>query len=111
MILLDKKDVNIVYYSHGGEDKMKTVTLRMEDNVKDALDEMLDSMGMNIATFYNIYTLRTLRDRKIPFDITAPVDPFYADVNISQIKKAQQQIKNGETVTMSFDKLETMANE
>ena len=90
---------------------MKTVTLRMEDNVKEALDDMLDSMGMNIATFYNIYTLRTLRDRKIPFDITAPADPFYSDVNVAQIKKAQEQIRNGETVTVSFDKLEAMADE
>lgn len=90
---------------------MKTVTLRMEDNVKDDLDEMLASMGMNIATFYNIYTLRTLRDRKIPFDITAPVDPFYSESNMAQIKKAQNQIQNGETVTVSFDKLEAMANE
>ena len=90
---------------------MKTVTLRMEDNVKEALDDMLDSMGMNIATFYNIYTLRTLRDRKIPFDITAPADPFYSDANVAQIKKAQEQIKNGETVTVSFDKLEAMADE
>lgn len=90
---------------------MKTVTLRMDDNVKDDLDEMLASMGMNIATFYNIYTLRTLRDRKIPFDITAPTDPFYSESNIAQIKKAQNQIQNGETVTVSFDKLESIANE
>ena len=90
---------------------MKTVTLRMDDNVKEALDDMLDSMGMNIATFYNIYTLRTLRDRKIPFDITAPADPFYSDANVARIKKAQEQIKNGETVTVSFDKLEAMADE
>ncbi len=90
---------------------MKTVTLRMEDNVKDDLDEMLASMGMNIATFYNIYTLRTLRDRKIPFDITAPVDPFYSESNIAQIKKAQKQIQNGETVTVSLDELEAITNE
>ena len=90
---------------------MKTVTLRLEDNVKESLDEMLESMGMNIATFYNIYTLRTLRDRKIPFEITAPEDPFYSDTNIAQIKKARGQIENGETVTVSFDKLEAMADE
>lgn len=92
---------------------MKTVTLRMDDKVKEDLDKMLDSMGMNIATFYSIYTLRTLRDRKIPFEITAPTDPepFFSDTNISQIKKAQRQIKNGETVTVSFKKMETMGDE
>lgn len=83
----------------------------MDDNVKKDLDEMLDAMGMNIATFYNIYTVRSLRDRKIPFDITAPSDPFYSEANIAQIKKAQNQIRNGETVAVSLDKLEAMADE
>ncbi len=60
---------------------MKTVTLRMDDDTKKELDEMLDAMWMNIATFYSIYTIRSLRDRKIPFDITAPADPFYTETN------------------------------
>ena len=85
----------------GGEAKMKTITLRMEDNVKEALDEMLESMGMNISTFYNIYTLRALRERKIPFDITAPADPYFSEPKVDQIKKFQNmalnaKIKNAE---------------
>lgn len=90
---------------------MKTVTLRMDDDTKKELDEMLDAMGMNIATFYSIYTIRSLRDRKIPFDITAPADPFYTETNMTQIKKAQKQIQNGQTVTKSLDQLEAMAGE
>ena len=90
---------------------MKTVTLRMDDNTKEALDEMLDSMGMNIATFYSIYTVRALRDKKIPFDITAPSDPFYSNKNILQIKKSMQQVKLGDTVTVSLKDLEAMADE
>lgn len=90
---------------------MKTVTLRMDDDTKKELDEMLDAMGMNIATFYSIYTIRSLRDRKIPFDITAPAEPFYTETNMTQIKKAQKQIQNGQTVTKSLDQLEAMAGE
>lgn len=90
---------------------MKTVTLRMDDDTKKELDEMLDAMGMNIATFYSIYTIRSLRDRKIPFDITAPADPFYTETNMTQIKKAQKQVQNGQTVTKSLDQLEAMAGE
>ncbi len=90
---------------------MKTVTLRMDDDTKKELDEMLDAMGMNIATFYSIYTIRSLRDRKIPFDITAPADPFYTETNMTQIKKAQKQIQNGQTVKKSLDQLEAMAGE
>ncbi len=90
---------------------MKTVTLRMEDNVKAELDDMLDAMGMNIATFYNIYTMKTLNERRIPFDITAPVDPFYSEANLAQIKKSHEQAKNGKVIVKSLEELETMASE
>ena len=32
----------------------------------------------HISTFYMIYTKKALRDRRIPFDIEAPADPFYS---------------------------------
>ena len=89
---------------------MKTVTLRLEDSVKDELDKMLESMGMNIATFYNIYTLRSLRDRKIPFDITAAEDPFYSESNMKYLRKSKEQIQNGQVVVKTMEELEAMAN-
>ena len=57
---------------------MTTISLRMDDQMKKELDEMCEAMGMNISTFYMIYTKKALRDRRIPFDIEAPADPFYS---------------------------------
>ncbi len=51
---------------------MTTVSLRLEDNLKKELDLMCDEMGMSLTTFFTIYAKRALRDRKIPFEITAP---------------------------------------
>ena len=48
---------------------MTTISLRMDDQMKKELDEMCEAMGMNISTFYMIYTKKALRDRRIPFDI------------------------------------------
>ena len=53
---------------------MTTISLRMDDQMKKELDEMCEAMGMNISTFYMIYTKKALRDRRIPFDIEAPAD-------------------------------------
>ena len=52
---------------------MTTVTLRFDDETKEQLDEMVDEMGMNLTTFFMIYAKKSLRDRCIPFEITAPV--------------------------------------
>ncbi len=89
---------------------MKTVTLRMEDSVKDELDRMLASMGMNISTFYNLYTLRTIRDHKIPFEITAAEDPFYSESNVKHLQKSKEQIRQGKVIVKSMKELEAMAN-
>lgn len=52
---------------------MTTVSLRFDDQMKKELDEMCDAMGMNLTTFFMIYAKKALRDRKIPFDLEAPV--------------------------------------
>ncbi len=90
---------------------MTTVSIRLDDQDKIALEEMCADMGMNISTFYMLYTKKVLRERKIPFMIEAPLDPFYSASNISQIRKADEQIKAGKVVTRSLDELEAMANE
>ncbi|MGN0164132.1 MAG: type II toxin-antitoxin system RelB/DinJ family antitoxin [Candidatus Ornithomonoglobus sp.] len=90
---------------------MTTVSLRFDDNMKKDLDEMCAEMGMNLTTFFMIYAKRALRDRKIPFDIVAPIDPFYSEANMAQIKKADEQVLKGKIVTKTMDELEAMAGE
>ncbi len=89
---------------------MTTVSIRLDDQDKIALEEMCADMGMNISTFYMLYTKKVLRDRKIPFMIEAPIEPFYSVANMEQIRKADAQVKAGKVVTRSLEELETMAN-
>ncbi len=90
---------------------MTTVSLRFDDDMKKELDEMCEEMGMNLTTFFMIYAKKVLRDRKIPFEISAPVDPFYSESNVKRIKKADQQIREGKVVVKSISELEKMEDE
>ena len=94
-----------------GDFDMITVSLRFEDEMKRQLDEMCDEMGMNLTTFFMIYAKRALRDRRIPFDIVAPADPFYSASNLKQLEKTDRQIKEGQVVVKSIEDLERMENE
>ena len=85
---------------------MTTISLRMDDQMKKELDEMCEAMGMNISTFYMIYTKKALRDRRIPFDIEAPADPFYSEQNMAQLRKSAQQVKEGKIITKTMEDLE-----
>ena len=53
---------------------MKTISIKLEDSVYEELETMLDAMGQTKQTFYETYTRTTLRQRRIPFLIEAPVD-------------------------------------
>ena len=88
---------------------MTTISLRLDDDMKKELDAMCDEMGMNITTFFMIYAKKALRDRKIPFEITAPADPFYSERNVAQIHNSDQQIKQGRVIVKTMDELEAMA--
>ena len=90
---------------------MTTISLRFEDDMKKELEEMCNDMGMNLTTFFMIYAKKALRDREIPFDITAPADPFYSATNMAQLAKAERQIRDGKVVVKTMEELEAMANE
>lgn len=90
---------------------MTTVSLRFDDEMKRQLDEMCDEMGMNLTTFFMIYAKKALRDRRIPFDVVAPLDPFHSDSNMEQLRKAVQQVRDGQVVVKTMEELEAMERE
>lgn len=90
---------------------MVTVSLRLEDNFKKELDKMCDEMGMNLTTFFMIYAKKALRERRIPFEIEAPLDSIYSKTNIEQLKRSSEQINNGQMIVKTMEELEAMENE
>ena len=90
---------------------MTTVSLRFDDEMKRQLDEMCDEMGMNLTTFFMIYAKKALRDRRIPFEVAAPLDPFYSDSNMEQLRKATRQVENGQVIVKTIEELEAMERE
>ncbi len=60
---------------------MTTISLRFDNEMKKQLDEMCDEMGMNLT---------------------------YSDSNMEQLKKANQQIKNGQVIVKTIEELEAM---
>lgn len=42
---------------------------------------------------------------------TAPLDPFYSDSNMEQLRKANQQVKSGQVIVKTMEELETMERE
>lgn len=62
-----------------------TINLRIDADLKKELDSILHEMGMNITTAFTIFAKKVARERRIPFEITAP-DPFYSEENMKMLK-------------------------
>ena len=76
---------------------MATITLRIEDEEKKRLDAALANIGMNITTFYGIYTKKFLTELRIPFEISVnePKEPFFSDENQKHLQAAINRLESG----------------
>ena len=85
------------------------VNVRMDEEVKKAMEEVCKELGITMSTAFNIYARKIVREKRIPFDVS--VDPFYSESNIKALEESIQQLKEGKTVTKTMECLEEMEKE
>jgi DNA-damage-inducible protein J len=47
----------------------KSVSFRIDSDLKDQADELFARLGLNITTAFNIFLRQSVREGRIPFDI------------------------------------------
>ena len=50
-----------------------TFSIRMEENLKTQFEGLCDSFGMNMNTAFNVFARAVVRERRIPFELTAEI--------------------------------------
>ena len=70
--MLNDSFLNIIEEKAKAPVGMKTISIRLEDTIYEELSEMLNAMGQTKQTFYESFTRTALRERRIPFIISAP---------------------------------------
>ena len=71
-----------------------TFSVRMDDNLKKEFDSLCSDFGMSMSTAITVFAKAVVRERKIPFEITA-TDPFYSESNQKYLMKALEDYKLG----------------
>lgn len=51
---------------------MKTTTIRMDDNLKREVTEMLDSLGLSFSSYVTMASKQLVTQRRIPFEVILP---------------------------------------
>ncbi len=75
-----------------------TLNVRMDANLKKQFDELCADFGMTPSTAVNIFVKTLVRERRIPFEISAPHDPFYSETNMRRLREAVAQLDAGKGV-------------
>ena len=70
-----------------------TVSIRMDEDLKKQFDAFCSDIGMSMTTAICVFVKKAVRERRIPFDITADNDPFYSAENIQRLRKSIAQMK------------------
>ena len=72
-----------------------TLTARVDEQDKKDFDDFCSSVGLNTSVAINLYVKAVLRERRIPFEISQPRDPFYDDTNLAIIEKSVKELRAG----------------
>lgn len=63
---LDKKEVTVM-------NSVSSVSFRIDSNLKSQADALFASLGLNMTTAFNMFLRQSVREGKIPFEVTIDV--------------------------------------
>jgi DNA-damage-inducible protein J len=67
----------------------------MDSGLKKQAETLFKEMGMNMSTAFNIFARQAVRQRKIPFEISAEIDSFYSESNKKILMESIHQLEKG----------------
>ena len=80
-------------------------SIRMDESLKNQFDYLCQEFGMNTTTAINIFARAVVRERKIPFEITAPESKITREDAINAFRLLRAQAKANGVSDMSLDEI------
>jgi len=84
------------------------LNIRIDRELKEQAEVFFCELGLNMSSAFNIFVRQSLRQGKIPFELSLATDPFYSSTNMSYLRKSIQEADNGKFVTKTLDELRAM---
>lgn len=78
-----------------------TFSVRMDEQLKTELDDLCTQFGMNTSTAINLFARAVVRERRIPFEITAAP----SDAGLKAFQSLRRQAKANGLQDMSLDEI------
>lgn len=91
--------------------KQATFSVRMEEGLKHQFDDLCYEFGMNASTAFNMFARAVVRERKIPFEISA--ESYNAKLQSSgrmAFMALREQAQNEGLSNLSFEEINEEIN-
>ena len=69
------------------------MSVRVDDDIKKGFDKFCEDVGMNASVAVNMFIRATLRENRLPFDVSSVSDPFYSEANMQRLRKSMVQME------------------
>lgn len=79
-----------------------TLTVRLDGGLKRQAEAICEEMGLNMSSAVTIFLKRLVKERAIPFRVSAD-DHFYSPANINHLRAAAARMEAGEYVVHELD--------
>ena len=87
--------------SQKGVDNMATanVTMRMDEELKSQLQELVSNLGMDLTTFFTITAKQAVREQRIPFNISMEIPNAETKAAIEEVGQMKKNPSMGKSYT------------
>lgn len=82
-----------------------TFSIRMDENLKRQFDILCNDFGMNATTAFNIFARAVVRERRIPFDITASQPEPTLATGFQAFMSLREEARQNGIQDMSLDEI------
>ena len=82
-----------------------SVNFKLAPDVKKSMESACRDMGLSMSAAFTIFAKKVARERRIPFEITAP-DPFYSEENMAELLRRIEEIETGRSTLKPHDLIE-----
>ena len=84
------------------------LNIRIDRELKEQAEVFFNELGLNMSSAFNIFVRQSLRQGKIPFELSIVADPFYSPANMAVLRLSIQEANNGIFVTKTLNELQAM---
>lgn len=75
------------------------ITMRMDEELKSQLQELVSNLGMDMTTFFTVTAKQAVREQRIPFDISMNIPNPETKAAIDEVQKLKENPSMGKSYT------------